>query len=84
MTHVLAIEPRRRNGRDEELRTVGVTTRVCHRKTTGTGMLELEVFVREFGSVDGLIEGRENLRKLVSQSKSKGPFSPCHRCHRRE
>lgn len=53
-THVLAIEPRGRDGSDEELGPVGVATRVGHREATRASVLELEVLIRESSAIDGL------------------------------
>lgn len=43
--HMLPIQPGRFGGAEEELRSVGVGTSVGHTKNTGTGMLQLEVFI---------------------------------------
>jgi len=38
---------------DEELGTIGIGTGVCHGEKTGFGMLQFEVFVCEFLTIDG-------------------------------
>lgn len=37
---------------NKELRSVGVLSRVGHAKESSLGVLELEVLIREFGTVD--------------------------------
>jgi hypothetical protein len=49
---VLAIQPARDNGGDEELRAVGVLAGVGHGQETWLGVLELEVLVLELLTVD--------------------------------
>lgn len=60
---VLAVEPRARHSRDEELRTVRVRAGVGHRELTRLGVLDLEVLVGKLGAVDRLaartVAGRE-------------------------
>jgi hypothetical protein len=51
---VLAVEPRRHDRRDEELRAVGAGAGVGHREQAGFGVLELEVLVGELLAVDRL------------------------------
>ena len=51
---VVTIEMGRRHCGDEELTAVGVGTSVGHRQQVGSVVLEFEVFVVEFGSIDGL------------------------------
>jgi len=48
------IEPRSDDSGNEELRTIGVLAGICHREETGFGVLELEVLIGEFFTVDGL------------------------------
>ena len=52
--HVLAIEMRGGDGRDEELAAIGTGTGVGHGKKERTVMLEVEVLVGEFLAVDRL------------------------------
>ena len=54
---VLAVEPGGLLGGDEELRTVGVLSSVGHRQPSGAEMLQLEVLVCEFFSIDGSATG---------------------------
>ncbi len=52
--HVLAIEPGRDDRGDEELRSVGVGTRIGHGKEARAVMLQLEVFIGKLATIDGL------------------------------
>jgi len=52
--HVLAVQPCRLDGAQEELRTIGVRTGVGHAQNASSGMLQLEVFVSELRAVDRL------------------------------
>ena len=54
---VLAVEPGRLGGADEELRTVGVGAGICHAENAWAGVLEREVFVGEFFAVDRFAAG---------------------------
>ena len=63
---VLAVEPRSRNGANEELRSVGARTGVCHRERARTGVLELEVLVFELGAVDRLTAGAVALGEVAA------------------
>lgn len=49
-----AIQPRRLNSSDEELRTIGVLASVCHAEPARAGMLQLEVLIWETVAVDAL------------------------------
>jgi len=51
---VLAIEPRRDDGGDEELGAVSVWASICHREQARSGVLSLEVLVCKFLAVDRL------------------------------
>jgi len=51
---MFAVQPRGDNGRDEELGTVSVWSRIGHGQQTRSCVLFLEVFVREFLAVDRL------------------------------
>merc|ERR1719329_11324 len=52
--NVLAIEPVSLHCAQEELRAIGVGTSVCHGQDSWTSVLQLEVLVSEFCSIDGL------------------------------
>jgi hypothetical protein len=54
---VLAVEPRGRDGADEELGAVGVGPGVGHGEHTGGGVLAHELLVGELLAVDGLAAG---------------------------
>ena len=54
---MLAIEPIGLDSAQEELASVRVGSGVGHGQDTGAGVLELEVLVLEFVSVDGLSSG---------------------------
>ena len=51
---VVAVQPGAGNGRDEELRTVGVGARVSHGKETRSVVAHTEVLIGELSAVDGL------------------------------
>ena len=51
--HVLSVEPGAGDEGDEELGTVGVRAGIGHGEQVGLGVLQLEVFISEFLSVDG-------------------------------
>ena len=63
---VMAVEPRARNRRDEELRTVRVGSAVGHRQQTGTVVLQVEVLVRETLAVDRLTSHSISHREIAS------------------
>ena len=65
---VVAVQPGAGNGRDEELRTVGVGTAVGHRQKTGSGVLQGEVLVRETLSVDGLASRSVSVGEITALS----------------
>ena len=50
---MLAVQPGRGGGAEEELRSVGVRAGVGHRQNAGLGVPEDEVLVLELGAVDG-------------------------------
>jgi hypothetical protein len=50
---VAAIEPAGDDGGDEELAAIGILSAVGHAEETLAGVLELEVLIRELGSIDG-------------------------------
>jgi len=54
---VLPVQPLRFDGAQEELAAVGVGPGVGHREDSGSGVLQLEVLVLKFVSVDGLSAG---------------------------
>lgn len=55
--NMTVIQPRGLHGGDEELRSVGVGTGVGHRHDSGSGVLQGEVLVLEFVTVDGFSTG---------------------------
>ena len=65
---VVAVQPGAGNGRDEELRAVGVGTAVGHRQKTGSGVLQGEVLVRETLSVDGLASRSVSVGEITALS----------------
>jgi hypothetical protein len=68
---VLAIQPRGHDSGDEELRAVGVGTSVSHGQEERTVVLQLEVFILELFTVDGLALKRY---KRVSGRTLGGPL----------
>ena len=50
--NVLAVQPARHDGRDKELRAVGVLAGIGHGQQAWAGVLELEVLVLELLAVD--------------------------------
>lgn len=51
------MNPRSRDGRDEELRSVGVLAGVGHAEQTLAGVTDLEVLILELVTVDRLATG---------------------------
>jgi hypothetical protein len=47
---------------DEELGAIGVGTGIGHRKETFFGMLQFEVFISEFLTIDGFSSGATDVR----------------------
>src|SRR5262245_11273211 len=64
--HVLAVEPGRDHGRDEELRAVGVRAGVGHGEEERPVVFALEVLVVELGAVDGLAAGSVVVGEVTS------------------
>mmetsp|Transcript_53675 Transcript_53675/g.138760 ORF Transcript_53675/g.138760 Transcript_53675/m.138760 type:complete len:239 (-) Transcript_53675:38-754(-) len=54
---VLAVQPVRLHGAQEELRAIGARAGVGHGQDARAGVLQLEVLVGELGAVDGLAAG---------------------------
>lgn len=52
--NVPVIQPGRFDSGDEELRPVGIRASISHREDAGAGVFQGEVFIGEFGTVDGL------------------------------
>jgi hypothetical protein len=52
--NMTVVQPRGLHGGDEELRSIGVGTGVSHRHDSWSGVLQGEVLILEFVSVDGL------------------------------
>merc|ERR1719401_3379795 len=50
---MLAIQPSSLNGAEEELRSVGVRACIGHGQDARTGMLQLEILVSEFRTING-------------------------------
>lgn len=67
--NVLSVEPSRDNGGDEELRSVGSGSSVGHAQQTGSVVLQLEVLIRELGSVDGLSSSAVSSGEVSSVQK---------------
>lgn len=63
---VLAIQPARDDGGNEELRSVGVAACICHAEKALLGVLELEVFVIEAVAVDGLAASAITLGEVTT------------------
>ena len=63
---VVTIEPRARNRRDEELRTVRVGSAVGHRQQTRAVVLQVEVLIRETLTVDRLASHSVSHREVAS------------------
>ena len=63
---MLSVEPRARDGAQEELGTVCVGSSIGHGQDSGTGVLELEVLIRELVSVDGLSSGSVVISEITS------------------
>lgn len=52
--NMFAIQPRRCDSSDEELRTIGVLASVCHAEPARADMLQLEVLIWETVAIDAL------------------------------
>ena len=63
---MVAVEPRARNRRDEELGPVRVGSAVGHRQQTGAVVLQVEVLIRETLSVDRLASHSVSHREVAS------------------
>jgi len=77
---VLAVEPGRLGGADEELGSVGVGSTVGHRQNPGLGVLQAEVFVSEGLAVDGLAAAPVPLWLVKSPSSTSTEGSPLGSC----
>eukprot|EP00538_Stauroneis_constricta_P007049 CAMPEP_0119545972 /NCGR_PEP_ID=MMETSP1352-20130426/570_1 /TAXON_ID=265584 /ORGANISM="Stauroneis constricta, Strain CCMP1120" /LENGTH=213 /DNA_ID=CAMNT_0007590611 /DNA_START=130 /DNA_END=771 /DNA_ORIENTATION=- len=64
--NVLSIEPCGLGGADEELGSVGVWSGVGHAENSWASVLELEVFIGELSSVDGLSSGSVVVGEITS------------------
>jgi hypothetical protein len=64
--NVLAVEPARNDGGDEELRAIGVAAGVGHAEEALLGVLELEVLVIEAVAVDRLAAGAIALGEVTT------------------
>lgn len=64
--NVSVIEPSCLDSANEELASVGVTASVGHGENTGTGVLQLEVLVRELATVNGLAASTIALGKVTT------------------
>jgi hypothetical protein len=69
---VLAVEPRGLDGTDEELGSIGVGTSVGHRKSSGLGVLQLEVLISELSTIDGLATGTVALGEVTTLAHEVG------------
>jgi len=72
---VLAVEPGRLDGRDEELGAVGVGPGVRHRHDAGAGVFQGEVLVLEFVAVDGLAAGAVVIREVAALAHEVGNYA---------
>jgi len=63
---MLAIQPARHHGRDEELGAVGVLAGVGHGQQSGLLVLEVEVLVGKLLAVDGLPAGAVAVREVTA------------------
>jgi len=72
---VLAVQPRGLGGAQEELGTVGVGSGVGHGQDAGSGVLQLEVFVGELGSVDGFAASAVVVGKIAALAHEVGDDS---------
>ena len=70
--HMLAIQPARHHGRDEELGAVGVRARVRHGQQEGFVVFELEILVFELGAIDGLAARSVVIREIPPWSMNGG------------
>ena len=69
---MFSIQPRSIGRAQKELRTVGVRTGVGHGQTSGPGVSELEVLIRELVSIDGLSTSSIVVGKITSLAHETG------------
>ena len=69
-----AVEPRRLDRADEKLAPVRVRAAVRHGEIPGAGVLEAEVFIREFGAVDGLAAASVAVGEVAALDLDVGSF----------
>ena len=66
--NMLSIEPRALDKSDEELRTVGVGTSICHREEVGLVMFKPEIFVFKLVAIDGFTSSTVLVGEVASLS----------------
>lgn len=69
---MLAIQPGGLDGAEEELRSVGIGSSVGHGQDTGSSVLEGEVLIGEFLSVDGFSSSSVALGEITSLAHEVG------------
>jgi len=72
---VLSIEPRAFNESQEELRAVGVGTGIGHGQKTRSGVLNIEVFILEFSTIDGFTTSTVASSEITTLSHELGDDS---------
>jgi len=64
--HMFAIQPRRLHRRQEELGSIGIGSRIRHGQDSRSRVLQVEVLVSEFLSVDGLSAGSVSTSEITT------------------
>ena len=62
--NVAAIKPRCHDGRDEELRSIGVFASICHREKEWLVVLQLEIFISKLGTVNRFATNASSVSKV--------------------
>jgi len=62
---MLSVQPGSLFGGQEELRSIGIFSRICHGQPPSTKMFEIEIFISKFFSVDGVSTSALKMKKIL-------------------